>query len=288
MLVGNLWIPDSVDDASGLLLRNVIWRGFSETPHSPDWWALVRFSERGPLKEDIAPDAAMTELLVNYHTTIGTKTGEEVTSTVREAGWRYVAWAWRDLKLLQDPQSLSDFYTALRAIGDVRGFVTVSDRLDPFEGLGYKLNLWDYGVRIPGYGWITAVGSRSAVASQRDVHDLEEEGLVWRELSDATLVIELPGGPVCEPVWYDRIDQLVAPIRVERRGSSRGSHTEITTRTLSAADAALCYPGPMQTHHPARHPDPRPFTEASRRRRNEEWPDKHHRPPPAWYREDGV
>ena len=167
--------------------------------------------------------------------------------------WRRLQWAWPESAFPLADQLKSDLYTALAPLGPVWGFVTVSDRIDPFEGLGYRMNDLDWVRSVSGYGWLTFIDQASA--GELDDAMLEscvDDGLRATELGD-TIAFELPDGPVSGPEWYDRIDELIAPVRVERRGSSRGHHTESTMRTLSALDAALCYTG-----DPCQGPDPAP------------------------------
>lgn len=197
--------------------------------------------------------------------------------------WRYVGWRWPTTATEMAEELKRGLYTALLSVGPVWGFVTVSDRIDPFKGLGYSLGDFDWGRAVSGYGWITLIDQQHA--HRLDGTLLErcvEDGLRVTSLG-ATLAIELPDRPVAKPEWYDRVDELIAPVRVERRGHSRGHHTEATMRTLSALDAALCYTGDPHFKAPERHPDPVPFTSKAQAARDERWPDKDHRPALSWY-----
>ncbi|MCP3973779.1 MAG: hypothetical protein GY720_04730 [bacterium] len=198
--------------------------------------------------------------------------------------WRRLEWAWPESAFHLADQLKGDLYAALVPLGPVWGFVTVSDRIDPFEGLGYSMNDLDWMRSVSGYGWLTFIDHASA--GELDDAVLEscvDDGLRVTELG-ASVAFELPDGPVSSPEWYDRVDELIAPVRVERRGRSRGHHTEATMRTLSALDSALCYTGDPLRKAATRHPDPLPFTDESRAERDEQWPDKHHRPPLSWYK----
>ena len=195
--------------------------------------------------------------------------------------WRYVGWVQPAIDSRVE-QLKSDLFAALAEERPTWGFVTVGDHINPFRSLGYPMMDLDRGSTLPGYGWLTFIDREHAsLIDDALLSACVADGLRVSKLG-ATHAFELPDGPVSDQHWYDRLDELLSPVRVERRGMSQGGHTDDTRRTLSSLDAALCIDGNAMVRAPARHPDWLSRDED----RDEMWPDEHHRPPLSWYGTD--
>ncbi len=175
------------------------------------------------------------------------------------------------------------FAEVVRRIDALSGWCRVSDDEHVFERLGYVLDKsLDYTRTATGYGWLTVLRrSHLELLGEAAVGRLGTPPLAMTKAGDS-YVIECSGGPTPSIDAFDLIDDVIEPIRLERRGTSRGGTSEFAMTSLSRLDRALAFSHrapPM----PERHPDPYPGTTTAIQQRNRRWPGPTHRPPLSWY-----